>query len=220
MKFKRIDEETVRCILSEDDMKEHGVELEDFLNNRGKIQDFLHSIVEMAVEEVGYKAQGGMLSMQVTPLPKNALAVTFSESTDLDFKGLLEQMTEAAEEIEIENKEMEEEPQTILKPKKIKNQIPRPVRIYQFQTLAEVEEYSKVISIEKPIKSSLYKDQHGSYNLILQKGRLSSADFEEISRLASEYGRLLSNYNLRAVHIEEHDICILPKKAVNILKEL
>ena len=49
MRFKRIDEETVRCLISESELNENGLELEDFLNNKGKTEDFLKKIISMVV---------------------------------------------------------------------------------------------------------------------------------------------------------------------------
>ena len=53
MRFKRIDEETVRCLISESELNENGLELEDFLNNKGKTEDFLKKIISMAQQEKG-----------------------------------------------------------------------------------------------------------------------------------------------------------------------
>lgn len=95
MEFKRIDEETVRCIINEDDMKEYNIEIDDFLKNRGKIQEFLHKIVEMAVDEVGYNPKNGLLAMQVMPLPRNRLAITFSEKGAEGMEDILHQINDA-----------------------------------------------------------------------------------------------------------------------------
>lgn len=95
MRFKRINEDTIRCIITEQDMLEHGVDVEDFLRNRGKAREFLHEIVEKAAQEVGYEMQSGMLSMQVMPLPSNALAVTFSEQNEASLSSLLENIKNA-----------------------------------------------------------------------------------------------------------------------------
>ena len=80
MRFKRINDDTIRCIITEEDMIEHGVDVEDFLRNRGNAREFLHEIVEQAAKEVGYEMHSGMLSMQVMPLPSTALAVTLLET--------------------------------------------------------------------------------------------------------------------------------------------
>lgn len=113
MKFKRINENTVRCIIYEEDMIEHGVVLEDFLSNKNSIQEFLHKIVQMAMSEVGYEAKSGMLSMQVMQLPMNALAITFSEKSGAEFQNMIDSTIEAMDGVNCfahsENKEDAEE---------------------------------------------------------------------------------------------------------------
>ena len=52
MKFRRIDEDTVRCIVSKEDMQEFGIVLEDFFKNKSKIHDFLHEVVERAEQDL------------------------------------------------------------------------------------------------------------------------------------------------------------------------
>ena len=65
MRFKRIDVDTVRCIISEEELMENGLEVDDFLQNDGRTESFLRKIISMAEEEVGYKVQGGNITIQV-----------------------------------------------------------------------------------------------------------------------------------------------------------
>ena len=80
MKFRRIDKETVRCVLTEEDMRENGIEMDDFFKDRDKVRGFLEQLVERAKDEVGYEAKHGMLSLQIVPLPHNAVSITFVET--------------------------------------------------------------------------------------------------------------------------------------------
>ncbi len=79
MDFRRIDNNTVQCILSEEEMNAYGFQVEDLFSNQEKSRDFLERIVEKAEEEVGYESKGGMVSMQIMKMPNNDLAITFSE---------------------------------------------------------------------------------------------------------------------------------------------
>ena len=90
MTFKRIDESTIRCIVTEEDMEENGLELDDFFTQSDKAQDFLREIVEQASEEVGYDSGQGMVSLQIVPLPNHALAITFSESESKEWHDMME----------------------------------------------------------------------------------------------------------------------------------
>ena len=53
MDFRKIDDNTVQCRMTEEEMNEYGLEIEDFFTDQEKSRDFLEQIVEMAEEEVG-----------------------------------------------------------------------------------------------------------------------------------------------------------------------
>lgn len=96
MTFKRINQDTVCCILTEDDMLEYGVELEDFIMNKEKVQDVLHNIVERAAEELDLDMKrGGMLSLQIMPLPDNSISIIFSEKGQINVVDIINQLKKA-----------------------------------------------------------------------------------------------------------------------------
>jgi adapter protein MecA 1/2 len=79
MDFRRIDEETVQCILSEEEMNSYGFQIDDFFSEQEKARSFLEHLVELAEEEIGYEAKSGMVSMQIMKMPNNDLVITLSE---------------------------------------------------------------------------------------------------------------------------------------------
>ena len=92
MDFRRIDKNTVQCILSEEEMSAYGFRIEDFFSNQEKAREFLEHLVERAEEEIGYEAHSGMVSMQIMKLPDNGIVITLSErdnSTD-GFQNMLQ----------------------------------------------------------------------------------------------------------------------------------
>ena len=96
MVFKRINEDTVNCIITEDDLDEQGIKLEDFFEKKKEAMDFLHVVVEKAVEEVDYKPTGSMTPMQITILPDHTISLTLSENNDVNFTEILKNITEKA----------------------------------------------------------------------------------------------------------------------------
>ena len=90
MRFKRISTDTVRCIITQDELKENGLDMDDFLSNNGRTEEFLRKMIEQAEQEVGFKVQGGPLTIQVAVLPENKLALTFSEKQAGNLMELLE----------------------------------------------------------------------------------------------------------------------------------
>lgn len=101
MTFKRLNQDTICCILTEDDMLEYGVELEDFILNKEKAQDVLHNIVERAAEELALDMhKGGMLSLQIMPLPDNSISIMFSEKGQINVMEMVNQLKKALGNIE------------------------------------------------------------------------------------------------------------------------
>ena len=94
MRFKRISTDTVRCIITQDELKENGLDMDDFLSNNGRTEEFLRKMIAQA-EQVGFKVQGGPLTIQVAVLPENKLALTFSEKQAGNLMELLEGLRSA-----------------------------------------------------------------------------------------------------------------------------
>lgn len=78
MKFTKIDENTVRCVVSQEEMEAYDVELEDFVKKNKKVKDFVELLIDKAGDEVGYEHAQGMMQLQLQPLPRRGLAITFS----------------------------------------------------------------------------------------------------------------------------------------------
>lgn len=228
MEFIRIDENTVRCIVNEDDMREYDVEIDDFLKNRSKVQDFLHNIVERASDEVGYEPKDGLLAMQIMMLPKNRLAITFSEKMEEDgeFGDLIQQVAGATLEKVASLKELFEDEETNEKSEPQKKGGKKKVqtvsmRIFEFDSMNEFEEFTKVISDKLNVKSSLFKDERSKrFYVILEKGRLSKVNYNNVCRIATEYGKVISDKEDRKAYIEEHFACIIAGKAIKIIKKI
>ena len=95
MRFKRISTDTVRCIVTQDELRENGLEMDDFMSNDGRTEEFLRKMIEQAEEEVGFHVQGGPMTIQVAVLPENKLALTFSEKQNGNIREILESLRAA-----------------------------------------------------------------------------------------------------------------------------
>ena len=96
MEFKRIDKDTVNCIITEDDMFEQGIKLEDLFEKKKEAMDFLHEVMKKAEEEVDYKPTGAFMPMQITVLPDHSISLTLSENASASFSEILRNLTEKA----------------------------------------------------------------------------------------------------------------------------
>jgi len=223
MKFSRIDKDTVRCIITEEDMKEYGLKLEDFFNDKDKSREFLESIVEQAEKEVGYQVKNGVLAIQIMPLPSNGLSITFSENGSRNFMDIFEHIVGATGDGP-EHQDFDKMilPKTDNKGKTKTKTIKQPVlKVYRFETLNDVEQYCCSITYDKLFTSQLYKDEKDkSYYLVIYKGRLSSEVFDRICGLAVEFGSFISTNAIYLAYCEEHYQCLIKKKAINVIRNI
>ncbi len=96
MEFRRINKDTVTCIITEDDMDEQGIKLEDLFEKKKEAMDFLHDVMRKAEEEVDYKPTGSFMPMQITVLPDHSISLTLSENASASFGEILKNLTEKA----------------------------------------------------------------------------------------------------------------------------
>lgn len=96
MDFRKIDDNTVQCRMTEEEMNEYGLQIEDFFTDQEKSRDFLEQIVEMAEEEVGYEVESGMVSMQLMRMPDNSLTITFTDRGEDGLQSMLHQIQQLA----------------------------------------------------------------------------------------------------------------------------
>lgn len=225
MTFKKINEDTICCILSENDMMDYGVELEDFLMNKEKVQGVLHNIVERAVEELGLQMQKGLLSLQIVPLPDKSLSIMFSEKGQTSVIDFINQMKKLIENLKNDAnaiKEQQEKKDSDTKKKKAvkSGESDRGLRIFEFHSLDEAAGFCSYIPTKCKVTSQLYRDPHtNTYLLTFTKSKLSKKDFAAVCARAVEFGTYISDDPARAAYLEEHMEHIVEEKAVKALRK-
>lgn len=82
MKFKMINGSDIQCVVTEEEMRSYGLEVNDIFSNTQKAQYFLNEILDRVEEETGYFIGDGAKTVQAVCLPGNAVALTFSDSEE------------------------------------------------------------------------------------------------------------------------------------------
>lgn len=225
MTIKKINEDTICCILSENDMMDYGVELEDFLMNKEKVQGVLHSIVERAVEELGLQMQKGLLSLQIVPLPDNSLSIMFSEKGQTSVMDFINQMKRVIESLKNDAdalKEQKEKSDSGAKKVKTAKKEPKDpgLRIFEFRSIDEAAGFCTYVPTKCKVVSQLYLDpEKHTYLLVFEKSKLSKKDFTAVCAKAIEFGTYVSDDPARAAYLEEHMEHLVEEKAVKVLRK-
>lgn len=218
MKYKKINDATVQCIVSADDMSEYGLTLSDIFERNERGEEFLRDIIERAHEEVGYQINNGNIAMQITPLKDNGLVVTFTDEGPAAFKEMLQNLKEVLQEFSAELAGQEERERSRVAAQKA-GEYDENRRMFVFASMHETMQYAATIPNTYSVKSHLYKEG-GDYYLVLEKNRLSYKVFNRISEQAVEFGNLIAVSEERMQYLEEHGECLIRNRAVSRLRRI
>lgn len=225
MRFKRINVDTVRCIVSETELIENGLQMDDFLQNDGKTEEFLRKIVSMAEEEVGFKVQGGPLSVQVAVLPEHLLALTFSERPDNNILNLLQSLKSAVDNLSGMGSRSEEHEagQEDTDSDTLVEGCDKRLYILEFPNMDQIITYAKSIVLEEPVVSSVFRMQErgtSNYYLLIERNGLGDKEICRVISASVEFMKDASADMHKAAYLAEHGTCVLRKDALEILQKL
>lgn len=217
MKYKKINDATVQCIVSADDMTAYGLTLSDIFERNERGEEFLRDIIERAHDEVGYQINNGNIAMQITPLKDDGLVVTFTDEGPMAFKEMLQNLKEVLQEFSAELAGQEE--QAKAKVQQADKEFDENRRMFVFHTMHQTMQYAATIPNTYSVKSHLYKEGE-AYYLVLEKNRLSYKMFNKISAQAVEFGNLIAVCEERMRYLEEHGECLIRDRAVSKLRRI
>lgn len=228
MRFKRISSDTVRCIITQDELQENGLDMDDFMSNDGKTEDFLRKMIALAEQEVGFKVQGGPLTIQVAVLPENKLALTFSEKQDGNFMELLEGLRSAMSNLsnavnEKKKEKVEETADTATDTSTDSDR--KNLYLLEFTDLNSLQSFcagiTEHIEEQMQMNSELYLlEDEEVYCLILQRGEMDEKQVCRIMSASIEFMDAVSANEGQVAYIREHGKCILPDHAISRLQSL
>lgn len=220
MKFKRIDVDTVRCLISEEELFENGLEVDDFLQNSEKTEDFLRKILARAAEEVGYRIQGGNISIQVAVLPDHVLALTFSEKPDHGIMNMLDHLKHAVDAISQNVQERKEASEDVVPERNVQEEramkmVGRPEYQLSFDSLEQVIQYCRNVLLELPVDSDLYKlEERNVYFLFIRKDQMTDKQICRLLGAALEFATgVYADRGLEA-YVKEHGELLIGKNAI------
>lgn len=215
MKYKKINEATVQCIITAEDMLEYGLTLSDIFERNEKGEGFLRDIIERAHDEIGYQINGENIAMQITPLKDSGLVVTFTDAAPMGFKDILQHLKDVLQGV---SDELSRQDQSAGNGQGME-EFDENRRMFVFASLHQVMQYTASIPNTVSVKSHLYKEGD-AYYLVMEKNRLSAKMFNKISAQAVEFGNLIAVSNERMQYLEEHGECLIADRAVSRLRRI
>lgn len=236
MKIERIDDKTVKCFLSNEELEEYDIDYKDFVTRSDKAKEVVQEIIEQAEEEVGYKPPKYAFDLQIMMLPDEGLVLVLSEKEPLENKSgaqllqALQEMKRVFEEKKAEigaalekSAQAEETAKETGKGKKEKKnkkaEEPKPqFAIFAFRNIGRVIEYAAVLPANLRIDSTLYRMDDGTCYVYVQKGGASYERYSRACIQAMEFAGLYAADEQKVRYLEEHGECLIREKALKKLR--
>ena len=92
MKFKKIGEDKIRCVITKEEMELNGMELGDFVSDQEKTQSFIRDILAEACETLGIETHAKAYSVQMTVMPQGDVALLISPDSSTGLATAIEEL--------------------------------------------------------------------------------------------------------------------------------
>ena len=209
MKIEKINDNQIKMILTQADLKEKDVKLEDLTTRNEKTTAFFHDLMEKALEECDFEVDNTPLMVEAMPLGLDGVMlivtkVTQKEGENNQFKMLSQ------------SKEFHQFKRSPLETNDSTNTNDGQILVYSFSNLDTVIDVSHRLWKTYNGESALYKNQ-GRYFLTLEQEKTTNK--QELDLVLSEYGKKHISNELSKYYLLEHGEVIMEQEAIQILAE-
>ncbi len=226
MKIERIDDKTVKCFLSNEELEEYDIDYKDFVTRSEKAKEIVQEIIEQAEEEVGYKPPRYAFDLQIMMLPEQGLVLTFSEKDPMESKSG-EQILDCLRDMKQILQQAKEKLASGAKPAQNGQEAGageeavetfRPEEaIFAFERVADVMDFANAIPGNLRVDSALYS-MNDMYYLHIRKGKASYERYSRTCIQAIEFAVAYTADKQPIRHLEEHGECLIAEKALKKLR--
>ncbi len=243
MKIERINENQIRCTLTNFDLSVRNLTLPELAYGSEKARNLFREMIQRASNEVGFDAEDNPLMVEAIPLANDSIVLIITKVEDpeeLDTRfskfspseededvwgNLANHFLEGAEGLlnffGNNNAEIEKTPQEV---PAVPCDQPDPaqfVRTFQFDSLDTVCEAARDIDSSFTGPSVLYKNPaNNSYYLVVKMGDSSETSFHKTLNALSEYGsRTRMDLSSEAYYAEHYEV-IVKADALKVLSRL
>ncbi|MCR5255970.1 MAG: adaptor protein MecA [Acetatifactor sp.] len=225
MRVERIDDKTVKCYLTVNELMEYNINYNDFVTRSSKAREVIREIMVQAHEELGYVPSGMAFDLQIVFSPENGMELTFSEKGPQDFtaeqvENALVEMRELLAKLRQDREGAQKEIRA--KAKSIEasedNEFENPEEaIFAFRKMTDVMDFSSVLPKNIRVHTELYELDDTLY-LYLAKGGASYDKYSRACLSALEYGVLYGAEPEKIEFIKKKGKLIIPNRAINKLR--
>lgn len=219
MKIEKINENKIKFLLTDEDLKEREIKLSELAQGTEKAQAFFRDIMRKALDDFGFDASDSPLMIEAMPIAINGIVIIVSKVSSENVPNTSD-ITLIPKSVE--GRKFKQEGIQIFKSEyinisgKSETDEEMNIYIYSFETIDDVINLSNRIKDLTDILSVLYKFNDEYFLLIQEPFSVTN----NLDYLLLEYGEKHSCHITGKYHLEEHGETIIKSKALNILSSL
>ncbi len=212
LKIEKINESQIKLILTQADLSERNIKLEDLTIPSEKTQELFHDIMETALEEYDFISENTPLMVEAVPVGLDSIMIIV---TKIDSKS----QESIGAKILSQQKDLRRFKRKSLVFQEGESDKNSDILIYSFAKLDDVIDFSLRIADTYHDASSLYKlyDRYFIVLQIKQDGDENKA--EELELILGEYGQKHISVQLSKYYLIEHGETIIENKAITLLSK-
>ena len=248
MKIEKINDNQIRCTLTRADLADRQLKLSELAYGSEKAKSLFHDMMQQAAHECGFEAEDIPLMIEAIPSADSIVLIItkvedpeeldtrfskFAPSSIADAKkkntpgklegaeGLLDLLGKVQESFETQAAQTAKAASETSDDNTDKKDSGNNIRLFSFPVMENVLKAAHLLAPMYHGSNTLYKDdQEEMYLLALAQSDHSTADFNRICNMLSEYGALESASGATFAFLEEHCETFLSGNAVQQLANI
>jgi len=245
MKIEKINDNQIRCVLTQADLDDRQIQLSELAYGTEKAKVLFRDMMQQAHFEFGFEADNIPLMIEAIPVASDSIILIITkvedpEELDTRFSKFAPVSDSAAQDkksadfegaddiIDIFQKIYDTKTKALAKLKTAKSdnktvqEAPlNLIREYHFATIDLAIAASHGLNQFFTGQNSLYKNSKtNSYSLIIHQSGKSPEDFNKVCNILSEYGQGKSFSPAGEAYLKEHGNCIIENEALQQLYSL
>lgn len=219
MKFRKINDTTINCIISQDDLKKHGIDLDDLFDRKKNAVEFIKRIIRKAASSVNLNMKNDYTSMRISVLPDQSVSLTISQDP-VESAKIREHKEIASGSREGSGRPNEETADRVSR-KTGMNTAESGTYVFRFPGIMDTLSSCRILSTCRGLASSLYfVRESGYYYLVISRDVDAEEDYDSTVLRINEFADMVSCSDTTLAYIREHSDCILRRRAVQQISEL
>lgn len=205
MTFRRINDTTINCIITAEDLNKNGIRIDDLFERKQEAVEFIREIVAHAARSENFDLTSGRATLKMTVLPDRSVSLTISEDPS------------AAESVdEIVKEALPGASDSTDSSKTVSNRY-----LFRFFSMFNVINCCRFLAAGGSLCADLLHDEEfGDYYLLIGRDKDSPEETDRLVLAANEFGTMITSNERYISFIREHTTCLIRKEAVRILSGL